>query len=159
MAHHHATDYTTHALAQLKTSGLRITNPRRLVVSALSETNQPLSAYQLRDQLMASGEKADVVTVYRILDCLEANGLIHRLTGAGPNSGKVIRCQLGDESSCTHHGHHHCHHVLVCQTCQRVEEVHCQGLEDVVKQVAQDSGFAIQHHTLEFTGLCPQCQA
>jgi Fe2+ or Zn2+ uptake regulation protein len=152
------TDYIAHSLQQLKAAGLRVTQPRRLVVAALAEASHPLSAYELRDQLETDGEKADVVTVYRILECLEEQGLIHRLTGSGPNSGKVMRCQLGDESACEHHGHHHCHHVLVCQQCQRVEEVHCHGMEGVVAQVGTETGFAINHHTLEFTGVCPDCQ-
>jgi len=161
-AHHHAPataeTYATQALARLKQAGLRVTSPRKQVVTLLAHATQPLSAYDIRDMLIAGEEKADVVTVYRVLECLEDHGLIHRLTGNGPNSGKVMRCQLGDESSCSHHGHHHCHHVLVCQGCQRVEEVHCQGMDAVLEQVAHESGFAIAHHTLEFTGLCPQCQ-
>lgn len=161
-SHHHASpplmgadEYLPYALEVLRQNGFRITEPRKKIVAALTQTNTPISAYELKELLAEQGKKADVVSIYRVLDCLESNHLLHRLMG----SGKVVRCQLPDEEQCTHRGHFHCHHILVCQQCQQVSEVHCAGVEQMVAALEAQTRFEIRHHALEFTGVCAACQS
>ncbi len=146
--------YTKHAIAILKEQGFRITRPRKLVLELLDEAATALSAYEIKDALDAAGEKVDTVSVYRILECFDQQGLIHRVM----SSGKVKKCLLEDESHCQLKQKEHCHHLLICQRCQRIEEVHCSGIDALVQSLQSQLSFKIEAHHLEFTGLCQRCQ-
>lgn len=151
--------YTDHALDTLRHKGFRITRARRQVVSLLGETKAPLSAYEIRDVLETGGEKVDVVSVYRILECLETQQLIHRLMNTTQgSSGKVIRCHLDHEDHCHREQSDHCHHLLVCEACGTIDEVHCVGLEPVTATIQRQTGFQPRRHLMELSGLCTGCQ-
>ncbi len=145
--------YIDFSLKHLTSKGFRITKPRRLVLELLDKTNKPLSAYEIKAKLDAKGSKIDTVSIYRILECLEENHLIHRTL----TTGKVSKCQLEHESQCHRHQHDHCHHLLICQQCEAVEEVHCPGTASLVKEVEKSTQFKIQSHSIEFLGLCKTC--
>jgi len=147
------TAYIDLALEHLRNKGLRITKPRRLVVELLDRAKKPLSAYEIKELLDQEGEKVDTVSVYRILDCLEENKLIHRVL----TSGKVKKCQLEHESECHLPQNEHCHHLLICQKCNTIEEVHCPGTDALVKELGKLANFRIQSHNMEFLGLCAKC--
>ncbi len=145
--------YTEKALSILKNSGLRITKPRRLVIELLAKTSRSLSAYEIKEALDQDGHKVDTVSIYRIIDCLYENHLIHRVL----TTGKVMKCKLENEHECELNQSDHCHHFLICQQCGSVEEVHCPGIDSVVSAMEEASGYRINRHYLEFSGICPQC--
>jgi len=145
--------YRDLALHILKDKGLRITKPRRLVVDVLDKAEQALSAYDIKDLLSEQGEKVDTVSIYRIIECLEANQLVHRIL----TTGKVRKCQLEHEDHCQLERSNHCHHLLICQKCGDIEEIHCLGLTTVIKDVEKESHFKVREHNLEFLGLCAKC--
>jgi len=49
------------------------------------------------------------------------------------------------------------HHHLICSNCGTVIDFTC-GLEEVQQNLSQETGFQIDGHLLEFTGLCETCQ-
>lgn len=146
--------YADEALKLLKARGYRITQPRRRVVDVLEHADTALSPYEIKERLDAAGAPVDTVSIYRILDCLEENHLVHRVL----TTGKVRRCDLEHEDHCDLEQADHCHHNLVCRACGAIQEVHCPGVETIVTDVAKRSGFQIDKHHLEFSGLCHQCQ-
>lgn len=148
------TIYTEQAIAILKEKGFRITRPRKLVLELLDQAKTAMSAYEIKDALDATGDKIDTVSVYRILECLDEQGLIHRVL----STGKVKKCLLEAESQCQLHQKEHCHHLLICQQCNRIEETHCPGISAMVKKLEKQINFQIQAHHLEFTGLCGNCR-
>lgn len=154
--HHH---YSHHALHVLKERGYRITTPRRRVIELLAQSPVPMSAYDIRDRLLEMEQKVDTVSVYRILDCLEENGLLHRIR----SSGKVMKCHHADHCHGEETHDHDCteisHHILVlCQVCQQVTELEDPNISQWMDHVAKTAGFRLTGHTLEFYGECSQCQ-
>lgn len=147
-------DYPDTAMQLLKSRGYRQTRPRRLVLDALERAETPLSPYELAERIREVGEKGDVVSVYRILQTLEENDLVHRVLA----SGKFRKCQLAPEHDCHRHQLQHCHHNLVCRGCGHIEEIHCPGMDLIEQALATQSSFQIEHHSLEFTGLCIKCK-
>ena len=145
--------YAEEALGILKKRGYRITKPRRKVLELLERTGFALSPYEIKDLLDAAGEHVDTVSIYRILECLEDNHLIHRVL----TSGKVHKCDLDNEDHCRLDQDDHCHHNLICRACGTIEEVHCPGLAPLERGIAEQAGFAIEEHHLEFSGLCRRC--
>ncbi len=146
--------YVDTALALLKARGYRQTRPRRMVLETLERSDGPLSAYELADRIKEAGEKGDVVSVYRILQALEENELVHRVL----SSGKYRRCLLGPEEDCGRHQLQHCHHNLVCRQCGQIEEFHCPGMDLIEQVLRAQSAFSIERHALEFIGLCAGCK-
>jgi Fur family transcriptional regulator, zinc uptake regulator len=134
------------AVATLRDRGYRITGPRRAVLDLLERAPAGVTRGELLERLAERGESPDPVSVYRILGMLEENGLAHRLA----ETGRYVHCALA--------GDDHCHHHVICRSCGRSEEIHCPAINDLERAVARASGYRIENHRLEFTGLCGACQ-
>lgn len=136
----------TTLIEQLKNAGHRMTTTRREIIILLSECTAPITAMELLAQLKKRHRAVNKTTVYRELDFLQTQQLIH-----------VV--QFGD-------GHKHFelaetehHHHLRCMKCERVEDVHVDNeLRLAERQIRKKSRFKIMNHSLEFFGLCVQCQ-
>lgn len=52
------------------------------------------------------------------------------------------------------------HHHLVCLRCERVEDVDVNERELLLEEqkVSREKNFAIVRHSLEFFGVCTECQ-
>src|SRR6188472_2050822 len=59
--------------------GQRLTPIRRDVLAALLASHQPLGAYEIMERVAHSGPRPAPITVYRALDFLRENGLVHRI--------------------------------------------------------------------------------
>lgn len=146
-------DFTEKAISRLKQRGYRMTMTRKVLIKTLAEIEYSISAYELKDLIASRGQTIDTVSIYRILDCLEQNGLIHRVLA----SGKVIRCVLENEEECQLHQHYHCHHLLICQKCGEIKETHCPEALNFTKAKMNLENFKITGHNLEFFGYCSKC--
>jgi Fur family ferric uptake transcriptional regulator len=130
------------ALEQLHARGLRVTEPRKAMLSILTKEHGPFSAEELHHQLKGRG--CDVVTVYRSLQAMEEIGVLRR-------------CDFGDGTYRyeINHGEHH-HHHIVCRSCRSVEVLD-QCVVGKLERIARDMGYADLSHTLEIFGTCPKC--
>ena len=146
--------YNDKALKVLKNNHFRITKPRQLVIKLLEDSSEPLSAYEIKDYLDSKNNPIDVVSVYRIITCLEENSLVHRVL----DNKKIVKCQIEHEADCTKHSEHHCHHLLICNKCNSIEETHCKGINPIIKKLEEDTDFKIQSHNIEFYGICSKCK-
>ena len=84
----HAPDHdhercTADALAHAETlcaqRAQRLTPIRRQVLEVLLESHKPLGAYEIIDRAAAAGTRPAPITIYRALDFLRDNGLVHRI--------------------------------------------------------------------------------
>lgn len=136
------------ALAILKDHGYKVTNPRKNVLTVLLQAKQPLSAYDIQRRLPAA-EKIEPVSIYRILDVLESVGLIHKIVSTG---GFV---------SCNAQGEKGCHHFLICDECENVQEIvlkqheHDPEEDTLIKKLH----FTPREHIHEIQGVCHSCAA
>jgi Fe2+ or Zn2+ uptake regulation protein len=140
-------DYITHGITILRNKGFRITTARQQVLTILSETETALSPYDVLGYMSEKNQKTDAITVYRIFDCLEKNGLIHRIL----SSGKFVKC------SAPHHETHTnsaCHHIAVCDSCGTTREVHAH----TPIHIPSIPDMIITGHRLELIGRCTSCQ-
>lgn len=136
------------AQQSLTKAGLRLTNPRKAVIAALSNAQRPLNAYAIHRQIVGEGGTVDVVSVYRTLEVLNELGLVHFV----PASDGFLPCHLG----CDHGtGIEH----LVCDTCGSVEEVELPDCAtgDIRDQL-KSHGFVSRRVTVQVEGTCKQCQ-
>src|SRR5438045_8596176 len=62
----------------------KFTPIRRQVLQALLSSHRPLGAYEVIDELAKSMPRPAPITVYRALDFLMENGLVHRIESRTP---------------------------------------------------------------------------
>lgn len=135
---------------QLMAAGLRLTAKRRQVLSGLLHSPTALSAYELVDfchQLF--GVVIPVMSVYRILNFLEAERLVHRLNLAN----KYVACA---HISCEHS--HGAQQFLICGKCSKVAEISlAPGMVAEVRSAVAAKGFTLASTQLELDCICASC--
>ncbi len=118
--------------------------PRVQVVRALSRVERPLSAYGIHEEILSSGGRIDVVSVYRILATLVDIGLAHHV---GLADGYVA-CRFTD----THPGG--TEHV-VCKDCDKVVELPLPAsIHDEIKRQLDELGYELITTKVEVLATC-----
>src|SRR3954471_22140635 len=74
-----AADALRHAEALCAGRAQKFTPIRRQVLQALLSSHRPLGAYEVIDEMAKSMPRPAPITVYRALDFLMQNGLVHRI--------------------------------------------------------------------------------
>lgn len=124
-----------------------LTKNQSLVMGALNQSDGPLSAYTILDQLRDNGFRAPL-QVYRALDKLVEFGLVHRLESLNA----FVACR---HPSCEGHG---TMIFMICEACGQVTEINDTALSRRLKKRAADAQFALKKSTVELRGLCTDCQ-
>jgi len=149
--HHLAALERAEALCQ--TRGVQLTPLRRDVLRLVLEAEAPIGAYALLDQLKASRAKAAPPTVYRALDFLLEQGLIHRLERLNAFMGCVEALEGHDHD----HAHDHPHQFLICRGCGATREISDHGVANAISAAAAKAGFSAARATVEIEGFCGKC--
>ncbi|WP_219821644.1 Fur family transcriptional regulator [Sneathiella aquimaris] len=126
--------------------GLRFTDLRRRVLELVWENHGSAKAYDLLEKL-GSDYSAKPPTVYRALDFLQENGLVHKINSLNAYVG------------CSHPLKHQDCFFLICSVCNEVQECCTGQIVDVVRDMAKKSHFSPHHTTLEIEGECEKCEA
>jgi Fur family transcriptional regulator, ferric uptake regulator len=126
--------------------GCRITEPRRAVMQVLDKAQRPLAPQDILEEAQVLHPNLGLVTVYRTLELFEALQLVRRVHRDGGCHGYLISTP----------GHRH---ILMCEDCGRAVEFSGQDdLVSLIDRVEEHTGFAIEHHILQLSGLCPACR-
>jgi len=128
----------------LRQAGYRLTRPRLAILRVLADSDEGLSPDEIHQRAQQIHRELGLVTVYRTLEILGQLGLARRV-----------------------HARRHCHeyaraqrqqHYLVCRRCDRLVEFPCDGLQELIEELGERTGYVIDAHMLQLTGLCPDCQ-
>jgi Fur family transcriptional regulator, zinc uptake regulator len=104
--HHHDAEAQLARAAEICAArGAQLTPLRRQVLALVLEAEQPMGAYALLERLRESRGPAAPPTVYRALEFLLENGLVHRIE------------RLNAYTACVGPGHQHAHQFLICRRC------------------------------------------
>lgn len=139
-------DRAAHACAA---QGGRLTDIRRSVLALVIDAAGPIGAYALLDRLKAERANAAPVTVYRALQFLQHNGLIHKIE----RLNAFVACTEQGEQ----HAHEHAVQFLICRICGTVAEMEDAGIARAVSNAAGQSGFHPDRATVEVEGTCGRC--
>ncbi|CAP45145.1 Fur family transcriptional regulator [Bordetella petrii] len=126
--------------------GRRLTPIRRKVLELLLRHGRSLKAYELLDAMRAEHPGAAPPTVYRALDFLMDEGLIHRLDAV--NAWTACHDAAGAPHDL----------LVVCTGCGAVAEVSDPAMSRQLAERVARTGFALATHETEIRALCPQCQ-
>lgn len=142
-------DSALHQAQQIcERSGARLTRLRKQILTLILRSHQPLGAYQLMDLLREHSHREQVAppTVYRSLDFLLQQGLIHKVHSLNAYLGcnRPNRCQIAALFICSH-----CHHT---------EEAANNAMEQAINLSAAQHRFAVTQPIIEVQGLCSSCK-
>jgi Fur family zinc uptake transcriptional regulator len=136
--------------------GAKLTELRRHVLGLVLDTASPIGAYDLLDRLRPARRGAAPPTVYRALDFLLEQGLIHKVERLSAFVGCVAGCTEA-------HGegkiHTHSAQFLICCECGKVIELQDLKIAAVLMRAAEEAGFSITGVTVEAEGLCGACRS
>jgi Fur family zinc uptake transcriptional regulator len=134
------------AAALCKANGASLTELRRLVLALILQAEFPLTAYQLLEKLQQIRKGAVPPTVYRALDFLIENHLIHKLE----RLNAFIPCA---------ESHDHEVQFLICGKCGTVAEIEDQAVSKALAKAAEKAGFRPSNALVELDGTCASCAA
>jgi Fur family zinc uptake transcriptional regulator len=125
--------------------GARLTPIRIRVFELIVEAEKPVKAYELLASLRQE-RRAAPPTVYRAIDFLMQQGLIHRVAA---KSAFVISRRPGDI---------HPRPFLVCERCGSVTELANELMDQILEGEARSRGFRTTSKTMEVQGVCAACR-
>jgi len=126
--------------------GARLTSLRRRVLELIWNGHRPTGAYEVLEALKRERRSAAPPTVYRALDFLLGQGLVHRIE----HLNAFVGCAIPD----TPHGGQ----FLVCRACGVAAEINDPRIDTAIHDSAHEAGFAVSRPTIEVKGLCPGCR-
>lgn len=142
-----AEDAFSHAEKVCTGRGQKFTPIRRQVLGALLSSHRPLGAYEVIDELAKTMPRPAPITVYRALDFLMDNGLVHRIE----SRNAFLACAHNhDETAVVA--------FLICETCGSVGEIPAAPLAQSFNEAARGTSFAPKLSVVEITGTCAHCQ-
>ncbi|WXL26115.1 Fur family transcriptional regulator [Ectopseudomonas mendocina] len=141
---HHALTEAENICAR---QGLRLTALRKRVLELVWQSHKPLGAYDILAVLSEEdGRRAAPPTVYRALDFLLENGLVHRIASLNAFVG------------CSHPEHAHQGHFFICRDCNAAIELESPAISEAISLCAENVGFAVESQTVEVVGQCSGCR-
>lgn len=123
---------------------VRRTRSQEHILQVLQGINHPISAQDLYIQLRQQQHTMGLATVYRALDALKLEGALQVRTL--PSGESLYSLPQLDR------------HHLTCLQCGSSIAIDECPVHELETQLHQAHRFKIFYHTLEFFGLCPQCQ-
>jgi Fur family ferric uptake transcriptional regulator len=131
------------ALSVLREHGLRASTARRLVLEALFQAREPVTAESIAGGLGGLLPRSDLASVYRNLETLEGLGLVrHFHLGHGPG----LYGMASEERE-----------YLVCEGCHQLRAVDPAELDGVRASILERFGFHASFKHLPIAGKCPEC--
>lgn len=132
-------------LAKLKKHNFRITPQRLAVLTILAASVNHPSVDQIYDQVKAAFPTTSLATIYKTVTLLkELNEVLeirfsesHRYDGNKPFP----------------------HPHIICIKCKKILDPELKDIKKLTAEAAQQTGYKIVDHRLDFFGLCPECQA
>ena len=143
-----ASDAIAHAEVICAARKERLTPMRRRVLEALLASHQPLGAYELIDRLSVRGARPAPITVYRALDFLRDQELVHRIESRNAFIACVHNHQSSDPVV-----------FLICEKCGAVGEAASAAVADTIKNASRAVGFVPKTPVIEISGICANCKA
>lgn len=139
--------YLDAAQAHCRARGSRLTAQRKEVLELLLRRGGSAKAYDLQDDMRARHGRVAPSTVYRALEFLIAQHLVHRVDALNT----FIVCNA------EHTAHHPL--LLVCSNCEGVTELQDNQAYEVVRKTLRQAGAGFVETDIEVKGTCGKCRS
>lgn len=144
--HQHCLDSALQAAEKTcQVRGVRLTHLRRRVLELVWGSHEPVKAYDILDKLRDEEFSSAPPTVYRALDFLQAEGMVHKIESMNAYVG------------CAKPENRHISQFLICHDCGAVAELDDPEIRKLLAKKAAGLGFRIDHEMIEINGICSAC--
>ncbi|MDO5681116.1 MAG: Fur family transcriptional regulator [Pelistega sp.] len=134
------------AVALCESRGTRLTPIRAQVLELMLKSGRSLKAYELLEQMQVVHPNSKPATIYRALDFLAEQGLIHRLDA------------INGWTACQHiHSHHH-DLLIVCTVCGMFKELSAPHISQELRELLATVGFSPNAPETEIRATCDTCR-
>ena len=126
--------------------GISLTPIRQRVLELIWQDHEPVKAYDILDKLKQSKSSSAPPTVYRALEFLQDEGLVHKIESLNAYIG------CGNPRN-THKGQ-----FFICHDCGFVAELDDDEIRRLFQKKAKRFGFEINDEIVEIKGYCQECR-
>jgi Fur family ferric uptake transcriptional regulator len=128
----------------LKEKGLRLTQPRRVILEYIHDNSAHLTAEEIISHVHAQFPHINKSTIYRTLDLLEKNNCVFKSKSM--------------DRTIYHHADEGHHHHLVCSKCGKTIDCDEDIFSTVEKELKKKLGFQVNFKHVVMSGLCKECR-
>jgi Fur family peroxide stress response transcriptional regulator len=132
-------------VGRLREQEYRLTPQRIALLRLLAGSEGHPSASHLYGQLHAQFPTTSLGTIYKTLNLLK-------------DLDEVLELGFGNDDHRYDGNRPYPHPHLFCVRCRKIIDSEVSITQDLVQQVAQQSGYQIISHRLDFYGVCPDCR-
>lgn len=126
-------------------AGKKLTDIRRRVLEEVWGSHAPIGAYDILAKLNQGGGRTAPMAIYRALEFLMDNGLVHRIASLNAFVG------------CAHPDRDHAAGFLICRECGCAAELDGGSLSNALGSELTARGFTVDSQVIELSGTCPHC--
>ena len=132
-------------LGKLKSLDFRITPQRLAVLRILAASEDHPTAEQIFEKVKVEFPTTSLATIYKTIALLK--GL-----------NEVLELGFPDGSNRYDGNKPFPHPHVICTRCRKIMDPELMSLDELKDEISKKTGFRIQHHRLDFFGVCQECQ-
>lgn len=132
-------------VAKLKDSDCRLTPQRVALLRLIASSDGHPSAANLYEQIKVQFPTTSLATVYKTLHLLK-------------ELGEVLELGFSNDDNRYDGSRPYPHPHLICVRCHSIMDPQVSLVDDLTQEVADQTGFEVIGHRLDFYGVCPKCR-
>lgn len=132
-------------IKKLRGNDHKLTPQRLAVIKILSQSDGHPSVDKIYEQLQDDFPNMSLATVYRNVMLIKS-------------LGEVLELGFADGSNRYDGNNPYPHPHVICIRCNKIIDPDLASLTDMAKEVADETGFEILTHRLDFFGICGDCK-
>lgn len=133
-------------LSSLRGRSFRLTPQRMAVLEILASSEGHPTVAEVYKEVSVTFPTTSLATVYKTVILLK-------------ELGEVLELGFPDGSNRYDGSRPYPHPHIICTRCRKIMDPELSSIDHLNEEIAKKTGFTIQHHRLDFFGLCPACQA
>jgi Fur family ferric uptake transcriptional regulator len=131
---------------ELNKRDLKATPARVAVMKFLDSSEKPADVNTILKEFENKKIDVDPATVFRMMNLFVKKGIANQVSF---QEGRT-RYELSSRKD---------HHHLICENCGSTEDVADYFMKNFEKQISKKNSFLVKRHSLEFFGICKNCQS
>ncbi len=128
-----------------KENNVRFTKTRKRVLEIICDQPNAIKAYDILDILAKEDKSAKPITIYRALDFLISQGLVHKIESIN----SFFACPCPDQTVDSQ--------LLICDVCGLISALHVPDACSSLDNHAREIGFKPMSKSIEIHGICAEC--
>lgn len=133
-------------LNRLKVRGHRLTPQRLAILEVLAKSEGHPTVEQVHQAILPAFPTTSLATVYKTIGLLK-------------QEGEIMELEFSDMGNRYDGAKPYPHPHVICTECGAIVDPESLDPGTVAGRMADETGYVITSHRLDFYGLCPACQA